>query len=106
MSLFDKMFLKSQVSWLDEEFFNMLREYILVLKKSATPKAIPMQLAIKYEGALQDILDELTIDRKYHYAILLANDYASYQDFRSTTKTLLIPSSTVIDDLYNIYITN
>lgn len=105
MSLFDKMFIKTEVSWLEEGFLDLLREYTLVLKESAEPRTIPRNTAIKFNGSLQDVLDELVIDRKYHYAVLLVNDYTSYQDFRSDTYSLLIPSTTLIDDLYNIYIT-
>ncbi len=106
MSIYDLMYLRDPPRWLEEGFLNMLREFTSTLKINTTVAVIPPNTANKFNASFQDVLDEIGIDRKYHYATLLVNDYYSYNDYRSTTVSIQIPSTNLVDSLYNIYLSS
>ena len=57
----------------------------------------------KYEGDLYGLLDDLSIEKKYHFITIRLNGYESSNDFKGDTNFLVLPDFNLIEMLHSVY---
>ena len=92
-------------SFFDEEFMVMIDSHLTWLRSDpdGTMQAISNIQAYKWEGDLFGLLDNLGIDKRYHFIIARVNYYENSTDYRGDVYQLFIPTLSNINMLNNIY---
>jgi hypothetical protein len=90
----------------DESFLILLRSYMPLISKQNVNQVSPTnQQLYKYQGDFYGLLDELGVDKQYHYATLLLNNLKSSTEFVPSMSVILIPNTAYIDMLHSVYTT-
>lgn len=89
----------------EEAFLHLLETHMTFLKTSGGGHILPVSNLQKgkYEGDFFGLLDDLKIDKKYHYVVMRFNGLSSSADYVGTSDTILVPDYSVVDNLKNVY---
>lgn len=89
----------------DPGFFVLLESHLTYLrtKNNVTAVNISPHQGYKYEGDLYGLLNDLSVDKKYHYIVMRVNHYLSSADYLGDRDSLLIPDLNEVDLLKQIY---
>jgi len=90
----------------NESFLVLIRSYIpLILKQQLTQVSPTNQQLYKYQGDFYGLLDELGVEKQYHYATLLVNQLKSSTEFEPSMAVILLPNTAYIDMIHSVYTT-
>lgn len=88
-----------------EHDFKVVLESHLTYLKISNPKAVNVskQQNYKYEGDLYGLLDELNINKEYHYIVMRINDYVNSAHFKGDKEFLILPDFAEVEILKGVY---
>lgn len=91
--------------YFDHDFLVMIDSHLTYLRTSVNlrPTKITAHQNYKYEGDLYGLLDDLGIEKKFHFILARVNGYASGADFKGNVAYLIIPDLNEIELLKGIY---
>ena len=94
-------------TFMDKNFLILLESHLTYLRNTTAVKAliISNQQLVKYIGDFYGLLDDLRINKKYHYITMRLNNLTNRGDFNSDKTFILIPDFEEINLLKNIYLT-
>jgi hypothetical protein len=81
-----------------EDHLSYLRSYDGVVVNQLTNTQ-----CVKYQGDFFGLLNDLKIDKRYHYAVMRVNDLFSPADFTGDINQIVVPNLSQVDMLKNIY---
>lgn len=89
----------------DPGFFILLESHLTYLrtKNNVTAVTITQHQGYKFEGDLYGLLNDLSIEKKYHYIVMRVNYYLSSADYLGDRDSLLIPDLNEVELLKQIY---
>lgn len=92
--------------YFDEAFLIILQSYIPLIRQGNVVTLTPTnQQLYKYQGDFYGLLDELGVQKQYHYATLLLNNLRNSSDFDSSMASILVPDYSQIDMIHATYTT-
>ena len=71
--------------------------------KNTTVVDVTAQVAEKYIGDLNGLLDTLAIDKKYYYLITRMNGYLSSEEYDGTATTFMVPDFSEASQILAMY---
>lgn len=91
--------------WYTDGFRNVLESHLTYFRSSPELRIVPIDkhLSYKYEGDLYGLLDEIGIDKQYHYLIMMLNNYSHPADYDGNRYELYLPDTKEIDMVRNIH---
>jgi hypothetical protein len=90
--------------YFEEGFINTVESHLTYLRNTNTQfKVIDTHLLDKYRGDFYGLLDELGIDKQYHYTVMRVNGLESSDNYRSTMTAIILPDFTEIESIKDIY---
>lgn len=89
----------------DLAYLNMMESHLTYLRTVDAVKvsAVSEHQGYKFEGDFYGLLDDLMVDKEYHYTTLRLNGYESTTDFKGDVTHILIPNFSTVNLLKNIY---
>ena len=89
----------------EKGFMLLLETHFAYLRgnNSIRYKPVTLQQGYKFEGAFYDLLNELGIERKYHYVTARLNNYVNATDYKGDRDLIAIPSPSSIEQLRSLY---
>jgi hypothetical protein len=97
-----------EYAYSDPAFLIIIESHLTHLRTTDGARVLPVteQQGFKYEGDFFGLLDDLTIDKKYHHIVLRVNDLHSSADYKGDMSHVMIPSFSEVDMLKNVYQTS
>lgn len=97
-----------ELIWYTESFMLTLRVHIPVLIKNNQFRlhSVNQKDAYVYAGNLYSYLSKIGVDKKYHYPILVANNFDTPQVFDVGVMTLVIPEFDELERIKEIHTTH
>jgi hypothetical protein len=88
----------------DPDFLVALESHLTYLRSSPSLRVVTVSIHQnhKYEGDLYGLLDDLNVEKKYHYIVMRVNGMVSSADYDGTRENLFIPDFTEVNLLKNI----
>ena len=92
-------------NYYSEDFRHILESHKTYLKglKGTIPFSFETFYAGKHVGDLWGLLDDLGFAKKYHYAIMLINEYLTPFELTAETNVLLVPDFSAVDLLAEVF---
>lgn len=89
----------------EDDFLTLLESHLPILRTSPKTRVynVTTRQGEKYEGDLYGLLDELNLEKKYHFAIARFNGYSSGADFKKDVETIYVPDLDYISRLKDLY---
>lgn len=88
----------------EPNFQLMLESHLWYLKKTGNRiQAVTEHQNYKYEGDFYGLLDDIGIDKNFHYATMRVNNYAHSGDFKGDRTSISLPSYQLIEQLRSVY---
>lgn len=95
----------------EEAFFEtgfqlMLESHLTYLRTLSTNRVMKVSehQCYKYEGDFYGLLNDLNVEKKYHYVIMRVNALASSSDFKEIISEIIVPDTSEIVRLNNLYL--
>lgn len=92
----------------DPKFLLIIETHLTQLRGSEGAKLLPIaeQQGFKYEGDFYGLLDDLKIDKKYHFIVLRVNDLLSSADYKGDLTHITLPSLSQVEILKAVFQTS
>lgn len=92
-------------TYYNEDFLHMLESHMTLIKQSQNGLILPVSALQKgkYEGDFYGLLDDLRVDKKYHYIVMRFNGLISSADYAGDSDTVMIPDYGLIDNIKNVF---
>lgn len=104
------MLLNKVSSAVDEVYFDpgflvLIESHLTQLRKNPNVgyAGINEHQNYKYEGDLYGLLDDLNIEKKFHFIVARLNHYEHSGDFKGDASTLMLPDFNEIELLKSVY---
>lgn len=91
----------------DHDFIIMIESNMSTLRSNPNVRMLSVDVlkSYKYEGDFYGLLDDLNIDKKFHFIVLRFNGYTSSADFVADIEYILMPDFDEIELLKSIFLT-
>ncbi len=91
--------------YMQHDFLVLIESHLTYLRTSvnATLVAVTEHQNYKYEGDLYGLLDDLTIDKKFHFIIARVNNFVNSSDFKGDIQYLIVPDLSEVELLKSIF---
>lgn len=91
--------------YFEPDFLVMMESHLTELRQSDQIGyvAVNEHQNYKYEGDLYGLLDELNIEKKFHFIVARINQYDHSGDFKGDVATLILPDFNYIELLKSVY---
>lgn len=105
MSLADAIDLPHEVV-LTDAYYTLLETHIVFLRADESIRQVTIngQIAEKYTGDFYGLLNELSIDKKYHYLVMRVNRMKTSTDYDGVVTTFLVPTIDLMDSFISTYL--
>lgn len=92
----------------DPNFIIAIESHLTFFRSSPSlrVKAVSVHQNSKYEGDFYGLLDDLSVDKKYHYTVMRVNGLVSSADYPGDKESIFIPNFSEIDQLKNVFQTS
>lgn len=96
-----KLIKRQDPTFYDPNFISLLESHLTYLRTTGNIRQVVVteHQLYKYEGDLYGLLDDLSIEKKYHYIVGRVNFYESSNNFTGENRYLIIPDLKQIDML-------
>lgn len=97
-----------EMAYSEPGFLALIESHLTYLRslKNNQVMTISEHQAYKYEGDLYGLLNDLSIEKKYHYVVMRVNNYMSSADYDGRVRDLVIPDFGEVTLLKSIYQTS
>ena len=88
----------------ETNFLVTMESHLTHLRSSANIRLLPISKhqSYKYEGDLYGLLDDLRVEKKYHYIVMRLNNFDTSNQFKGDIEHIAIPDLNEIEILKNI----
>lgn len=98
---------RDELAYSEPGFLTMIESHLTYIRQLPGNQSVAItdHQAYKYEGDLYGLLNDMKVQKKYHYTVMRVNGYVSSADYKGDVKALLMPDFDEISLLKNIYLT-
>jgi hypothetical protein len=91
--------------WYTDGFRNVLESHLTFFRSSPKLRlvAIDKHMSYKYEGDLYGLMDELGINKQYHFLVMILNGYSHPADYDGNRYELYLPDTSEVDMVKNVH---